>query len=288
MGELWVVATPIGHLGDMSERMKDALRDADLIAAEDTRVTMKLLSHMGISKHMVSCHRHNERQKAPDLIRRIVEEDINVALTSDAGTPGISDPGFELVRLAHEMGVRVVPVCGPSAAVAALSASGFDAREFTFYGFLPREKKPLREKLREIGGGTKVGVLYESPHRVLELMRTIASELPGAVACVCCDITKRYESILVGEPGALATQMAANPNVAKGEYVVVLDLSEVIQPEKPASPAAQGADAHMVLAMLAGATLAEAAEMAASSGFVRNEIYRAKLRIKAHFAGLWD
>ena len=148
MPKLYVVATPIGNLSDLTPRMREALECADLIAAEDTRVTMKLLNHLDLKKPLVSCHRHNEENRAPQLIERMLGEDLTVALTCDAGTPGISDPGHLLVRAAWEAGVPVEPVSGPSAVVTALSASGFDAREFAFYGFLPREKKALRESLR--------------------------------------------------------------------------------------------------------------------------------------------
>ena len=147
MARLFVVATPIGNLNDLTPRMREALACADLIAAEDTRVTMKLLNRMELKKPLVSCHRHNEDVRAPQLIERMLAEDLTVALTCDAGTPAISDPGHLLVRAAWEAGIPVTPICGPSAVTAALSAAGFDAREFAFFGFLPREKKALHEKL---------------------------------------------------------------------------------------------------------------------------------------------
>ena len=147
MPKLYVVATPIGNLGDLTPRMREALEAADLIAAEDTRVTMKLMNQFGFKKPMTSCHRHNEADKAPQIVARMLAEGLTVALTCDAGTPGISDPGHLLVRACWEAGIPVEPVCGPSAAITCLSASGFDAREFAFYGFLPREKKALSDKL---------------------------------------------------------------------------------------------------------------------------------------------
>ena len=175
MPKLFVVATPIGNLNDLTPRMREALASADLIAAEDTRVTMKLLNHFELKKPMVSCHRHNEDARAPQLVERMLAEDLTVALTCDAGTPGISDPGHLLVRAAWEAGVPVEPVCGPSAVVTALSASGFDAREFAFYGFLPREKKALRDRLGAIRrAGIPVFVLYESPHRIVDLTAELA------------------------------------------------------------------------------------------------------------------
>lgn len=282
MAELLVVATPIGNLNDLTPRMAEALSRADLIAAEDTRVTMKLLNHLGLQVPMVSCHRHNEERRAPDLTRRMLEEDITVALTCDAGTPGISDPGVELVRKAHEAGIRVTPICGPSAVTAALSASGFEAREFAFYGFLPREKKQLRQKLQSIREqGVPVAAAYESPHRVLELATEIAKTLPGCGLSVCCDISKLHESILVGPCEAVLDKMRANPNLEKGEYVVLIDLSPLPPVEKKPQPVS--AELTILGYMLGDFGLQDAADQAFADGLPRNEVYRAKLRIKKRF-----
>ena len=280
MAELMVVATPIGNLSDMTPRMAAALSGADLIAAEDTRVTMKLLNHLGISKPMISCHRHNELQQAPKLIERMLNEDITIALTCDAGTPAISDPGFELVKLAHAAGILVTPVCGPSAGIAALSASGFDAREFAFYGFLPREKKPLQQKLIEIAKGTKVAIVYESPHRVTDMVGIVADTLPDARVCVCCDISKKFERIVVAGAAAAHQQLRDNPNTHKGEYVVVIDLHDVVLEEKEAPPAALGAEQVLFSYMLEGCDVNEAGKRAMAAGLTRNEVYKAKLNIK--------
>ncbi len=279
MAELLVVATPIGNLNDLSPRMAEALSRADLIAAEDTRVTMKLLNHLHIpGKPMVSLHRHNEEHKAPGLIERMIAEDLTVAFASDAGTPGISDPGAELTRLAHRAGIRVTPICGPSAAITALSVSGFDAREFTFYGFLPREKKPLREKLASMRGAG-VAVAYESPHRVLELVEQIEQTLPGANLCVCCDLTKKFELILCGPCGEVLETMRANPNIEKGEYVLVTELP-AFEPaeEKQALPAGPA----LLSLMLEGMGLEEAHERL-QPDYPRNELYKARLAIKKRF-----
>ncbi|NLG24906.1 MAG: 16S rRNA (cytidine(1402)-2'-O)-methyltransferase, partial [Clostridiales bacterium] len=171
MPRLYVVATPIGNLGDLSGRVRDALAGADLIAAEDTRVAMKLLNHLGLSKPTISCHRHNERSRAAELVARMQGEDLTVALTSDAGTPAISDPGHILVDAAWAAGIPVVPIAGPSALATALSAAGFDAAEFGFFGFLPRERGRLREKLSAIRAlNLRVAVAHESPHRVVALV----------------------------------------------------------------------------------------------------------------------
>ena len=284
MAKLFVVATPIGDLNDLTPRMTEALSMCDLIAAEDTRVTMKLTQTIGIKKPMISLHRHNEDQKSDGVVEKMISEDLTVALTCDAGTPGISDPGEMLVNAAWEAGVEIVPVSGPSAVVTALSVSGFDSREFAFYGFLPRENKPLKEKLLSIlGAGIPVAVLYESPHRVVQLVETIDKTLPGARVCVCCDLTKKFEKILRGNAGDVLIQMQANPNVEKGEYCIVLDVSKC---EKPEMPKVEIRAEHMILdGILEGLSLRDAAKRAMDAGKSRNEVYRAKLAIEQLFEG---
>ncbi len=281
MSKLYVVATPIGNLGDLTPRMEEALREADLIAAEDTRVTMKLLSRYDLKKPMVSCHRHNEEDRTPDLVRRMLEEDITVALTCDAGTPGISDPGHLLVSACWDAGIPVIPVSGPSAAVTALSASGFDAREFAFYGFLPREKKPLREKLAAIrASGIGVAVFYESPHRVVALVEEICAAIPGSLLCVCCDLTKKFELILHGDCKDVLERLRANENVEKGEYCVVAQLPAPEPMPEDSQAAHLSSELQILSAMLDGSDLRVASEAAIRSGLSRNEVYRAKLRVR--------
>ena len=278
MPRLYVVATPIGNLGDMTERMRAALDDAALIAAEDTRVTQKLLSVLGISRPMISNHQHNEEAKAPRIIERMLSEDINVALTCDAGTPGISDPGMELVNAAWEAGIEVTPVAGPSAGIVALSAAGFDAREFAFYGFLPRENGDLRRKLRALARGPRVAVVYESPHRIVNLVEQMASELPGARVCVCCDLTKRFEKIERGGVAEVLERLRANPNVEKGEYCVAVELPPA-QEEPPAQAALS--PRHLVLdALMEGHSMKDAVRQAVQAGAARQEAYAAGLEIK--------
>ena len=282
MPKLYVVATPIGNLNDLTPRMREALERADLIAAEDTRVTMKLLNQFDIKKPMTSCHRHNEDQKAPLIVERMLAEDMTVALTCDAGTPGISDPGHLLVRACWEAGIPVEPVCGPSAVVTALSASGFDAREFAFYGFLPREKKALSDKLDAIcRAGMPVFVLYESPHRIVELVDAIAGKWPECMLCVCSDLTKRYERIYRGAAGAVLGQLRANASVEKGEYCLAVDISMLPPVEAPIQR--PGVTAWMLERVLEGEELREAAAAALEAGYPRNEVYRAKLKIGEMF-----
>lgn len=282
MPKLYVVATPIGNLNDLTPRMRDALEAADLIAAEDTRVTMKLLNQFDLKRPMTSCHRHNEDQKAPQIVEKMLAEDLTVALTCDAGTPGISDPGHLLVRACWEAGIPVEPVCGPSAVVTALSAAGFDARQFAFYGFLPREKKALSDQLDAIRrAGIPVFVLYESPHRIVDLVAAMAEKWPECLLCVCSDLTKRYERLYRGRAGEVLEQLRANPSVEKGEYCLAADISMLPPAEEKVErpPVA----AWMLARMLDGEALRDAAQAALKAGYPRNEVYREKLRIAEMF-----
>ena len=284
MAELYVVATPIGNLNDLSPRMAQALADCHLIAAEDTRVTMKLLNHLGLKKPLVSLNRHTEGQKAPGLVARMVEEDLTVCLTCDAGTPGISDPGVPLVAQAIEAGIRVTPICGPSAFTAHLSACGFDNRSFGFYGFLPREKGDLAAKLEQIGRtGLNAAVFYESPHRVIGLVEAIGAAYPQCRLSVACDISKRYEVILTGPWARVLEQLQSNPNVEKGEYSLVVELP--LASPRP-EPAPLPPEARILTAMLEGRDLDQAVQEAAEQGYPRNQLYRAKLKIRRFLEGM--
>ena len=282
MPKLLVVATPIGNLGDLTINMRQALESADLIAAEDTRVTMKLLNQFDLRKPMTACHRHNEAERAPQIVDQMLREDLTVALTCDAGTPGISDPGHLLVDACWGAGIPVTPVCGPSAVAACLSVSGFDAREFAFYGFLPRERKALNDKLEAIHRTLiPVAVLYESPHRIVKLVEAIAQKWPMARLCVCSDLTKRYERIYRGSATEVLGALQDNPSVEKGEYCLALDLSMLPPPEAP--EARVEVTAWMLSRILEGEGIREAAEAALAAGYPRNAVYRARTRISEMF-----
>ena len=284
MSTLYVVATPIGNLSDMSPRAIDTLKNAALIAAEDTRVTRKLTTHFGIDTPLISCHQHNERGRAPELVRRMLEEEMDVALVTDAGTPAISDPGTELVRAAAEAGIPVLAVSGPSACVSAVSVSGFDFSSFTFYGFLPREKKELREKLLEIGRKSEGAVFHESPHRVKKLVEAIGEALPGALLSVSCDLTKLHELTLRGTPEEILQRLTDNEKSEKGEYCLVADLRRVSRPE--AAPAAAcSLEARLVDLLLAGREMRQAVAELTAQGEKKNAVYAASLRVKALMAG---
>ena len=280
MPTLYVVATPLGNLEDFSPRAVETLRKAALIAAEDTRVTMKLCHVFDIHTPLTSCHQHNEAGKGAWLADKMLAENIDVALTTDAGTPCISDPGYGLVKAAVERGIEVIPVPGCCAAVAALSVSGFDTRAFAFYGFLPREKKDLREKLRSIARGPAVAVVHESPFRVMELMEQIAQTLPGAMVSASCDLTKLHEKTLRGTAAEVLGAMRLNPKAEKGEYCLVLDLHGVALPEEKAPAAEISLEARLVDAMLGGLDVRAAQARLMDEGEKKNAVKAAALRLK--------
>ena len=280
MSVLYVVATPIGNLGDMSPRAVETLKKVALIAAEDTRVTRKLTTHFGVDTPLISCHEHNERGRAEEVVARMLREDIDVAVVTDAGTPAISDPGTALVRAAAESGIPVLAVSGPSACVSAVSVSGFDFSAFTFYGFLPREKKELREKLLQIGRKGEGAVFHESPHRVKTLVAAIADTLPGARLSVSCDLTKLHELTLRGAPEEILARLEENEKSEKGEYCVVADLRQVKLPEE--APVAQTSlEARLFEGLLRGESLRAAMQALISAGEKKNAVYAASLRVKA-------
>lgn len=285
MPTLYVVGTPIGNLGDMTPRAVEVLRSVALIAAEDTRVTRKLTNHFGIDTPLTSCHQHNEADKGEALAQRMLEEGIDLALTTDAGTPCISDPGYGLVQAAVKRGIPVVAVPGCCAAVCALSISGMDTREFAFYGFLPREKKALREKLLAMAAGVPVAVVHESPFRVIELMETVAETLPGTMASVSCDLTKLHELTLRGSAAEVLAALRANPKTEKGEYCLVLDFHGVELPSAPAPAAEVSLEARLVEVMLQGNELRQAQAVLVEAGEKKNAVKAAALRLKKLLQG---
>lgn len=285
MPTLYVVATPIGNLQDMTPRAVDTLRKVALIAAEDTRVTKKLLNVFDISTPLTSCHQHNEDSKGAYLADRMLAENIDVALTTDAGTPCVSDPGFGLVRAAVERGIEVLAIPGCCAAVSALSVSGLDTREFAFYGFLPREKKDLRGKLLTMARGCPVAVVHESPFRVVELVETIAEVLPETRISASCDLTKLHEKTVRGTAGEVLDNLRANPKAEKGEYCLVLDMSGVRLPEEKPPAADISLEARLTDKLLTGLTLRDAQAELADEGEKKNAVKAAALRLKKLFAG---
>lgn len=280
MPTLYVVATPIGNLQDMSPRAIETLKSVGLIAAEDTRVTMKLCQVFDIHTPLTSCHQHNEESKGAWLAEKMLAENINVAVTTDAGTPCVSDPGYGLVKAAVERGIEVIPVPGCCAAVAALSVSGFDTRKFAFYGFLPREKKDLRDKLVAMARQSTVAVVHESPYRVVELVESIASVLPQTRISASCDLTKLHEKTLRGTADEVLAEMKANPKTEKGEYCLVLDFHEVELPREEKPAAEISLEAQLTDLLLSGMDWREAQAALTDRGNKKNAVKAAALRLK--------
>lgn len=217
---LYLVGTPIGNLDDFPPRAVAVLREADLVACEDTRSSGRLLRNAGIETPLISFHQHNEHARAPELIER-VKRGQAVALISDAGMPGISDPGFLLARLAHQEGVRVVPVPGPVAAVTALAASGLPSDKFVFEGFLP-VKKGRRGRIQELAGEERTVLLYESPHRIVKLMAQFLEVCaPDRWAAIGRELTKLHEEVRRAPLAELHAELAARPK-QRGEFVFLL------------------------------------------------------------------
>jgi len=278
-GRLYVVATPIGNLGDLSPRARAVLSDCALVAAEDTRHTGTLLKNAGVMTPLVSLHDHNEAQRAPELILRL-RGGASVALVSDAGTPAISDPGFELVRAAAAAGIEVVAVPGPCAAVAALSISAQPTDRFCFEGFLPARGNARRARLTSLKLEPRTLVFYESPHRVVETLEDLGAvfgaERPATAAR---EITKIHESAYRGSLGELAARAAADGDFARGEIVLVV--SGAPAPEEGGGDGHGGALDHALGVLLAELPLKQAARLAAKITLARdNEAYKRALRLK--------
>ena len=218
-GTLYLVATPIGNLEDMTLRALRTLKEVDLIAAEDTRHTMQLLNHFEIAKPLISYHRHSEEAKTETLIQQLLEGK-NIALVSDAGTPGICDPGEEIVKEAIEHQIEVISIPGAFAFVNALVVSGISSKEFSFYGFLPMNKKLRKEKLLQILNERKTVILYEAPHKLLTTLQDILDAIGDVSAVLVREMTKIHEEKIRGQISEL---MKTEP---KGEYVLILDLNQ--------------------------------------------------------------
>ncbi len=221
-GTLFVVATPIGNLDDLPPRARQTLDDVDRIAAEDTRRTRRLLSHFGIKTSLFSLHEHNEEQVVAALIDALVDGK-SIALVSDAGTPLISDPGYRLVRAAHEHGIRVVPVVGASAVTAALSVAGLPTDRFCFEGFLPARQDIRRERLTHLAAESRTIVLYESVHRVHDCLVDLVAIFGGdRPAFIGRELTKLHEQCIRATLGELLCQVRDETIVGKGEFVIVV------------------------------------------------------------------
>ena len=266
-GTLYVVATPIGNLSDASPRSVEVLRSVDLVACEDTRTTRTLLGHYGITARTLALHEHNERAAAKELIAAL-RAGQSVALVSDAGTPGIADPGAQLVAEAHRAGLRVSPVPGPSAAAAAFSAAGFAAPGYRFAGFLPASGGARRKAIEALDGSLPV-VLFEAPHRIARTLAELAEKLgPAREIALARELSKKFEEVARLTLGDAESWLKA-PHRLQGEFVIVLSAGE----------AAQSLDADRVLdILLESLAPSEAAKTAARiTGLPKGELYRRAL-----------
>lgn len=222
-GLLHIVATPIGNLGDLSPRAQSVLRGVDAICAEDTRHTRQLLGHFGIDRPLIALHEHNEDALADRLVTRLLGGE-SLALVSDAGTPLVSDPGFRLVRAARAAGVRVSPVPGPSALIAALSVAGLPSDRFVFEGFLPAKAGARRERLQVLAGEPRTLLFYESSHRIEEMLGDAVLAFGASRrAVVARELTKLFETVLDGPLDALAARVAGEADQRRGEFVVIVE-----------------------------------------------------------------
>ncbi|HEY5803294.1 MAG TPA: 16S rRNA (cytidine(1402)-2'-O)-methyltransferase [Lysobacter sp.] len=221
-GTLHVVATPIGNLGDLTARALETLKTVSAICAEDTRHTRQLLAHFGLERPLLALHQHNEEAQAAQLVARLRSGE-SLALVSDAGTPLVSDPGFRLVRAARAAGIRVSPVPGACAAIAALSVAGVPSDRFVFEGFLPAKGSARRERLSRLVGEPRTLIFYESAHRIEESLVDLAAAFgDDRVAVVGRELTKLFETVLDGTLGELRARVAADANQRKGEFVVIV------------------------------------------------------------------
>ena len=280
-GHLYVVATPIGNLGDLSPRALKILDSVDLIAAEDTRVTGSLLAHFGVRKKMLSLHEHNEADAARDVLDQL-RKDRSVALVSDAGTPLVSDPGFGLVREARAIGIPIVAVPGPSAVLAALSISGLAPDSFLFAGFLPVKDEARRHRLHELAAETRTVILYESPHRIAETVQALADALGERRVCVARELTKLFEESHTAPARELPAWLRADDNRQRGEFVLVLEGADA------AATAPQEAE-RILKVLLKELGASKAAKLAAElTGLPRKELYAIAVRLGGHEAAVAD
>lgn len=273
-GTLYVVATPIGNLGDIGRRALEVLGSADAVAAEDTRVTRRLLAHFGIAKRLIAVHEHNEKRVAKQVLA-LLAEGKSLALTCDAGTPAISDPGALLVAAARHAGFPVRPVPGPNAAIAALSAAGFAAPHFLFYGFLPERSVARRKALVPLAKLPFTLVFFEAPHRVVESIADLRAALGGERRVVLArELTKLFETVHDCTLAEAQAWLAGEPTRRRGEFVLIVEGAA-------GAPADDDAGRRALELLLAEMPLRRAVDLAASiTGGRKNELYRMALAMR--------
>lgn len=269
-GELFVVGTPIGNLGDMSPRAVETLASCDFIAAEDTRVTVKLLNHFEIKKQMIAYHEHNRAERGPSIVERLLGGE-TCALVTDAGMPAISDPGEDLVRLCHENGIKVSSVPGPSALITALALSGLSVSRFTFEGFLSVNKKSRRDRLSEMVNESRTMVFYEAPHKLKATLADMYSVLGDRNIALVREMTKIHETVIRTTLGEAVKRYETE--TPRGEFVLIIEGKEgTAQSESEDSIDAVALAREL---MEKGFSASEAAKQAArQSGTKKGDIYK--------------
>ena len=275
-GHLYIVATPIGNLADISARVLEVLKKVDVIAAEDTRQSRKLLGHFGIKTPVIAHHQHNEVKSALKLNQRLLDGE-SIALVSDAGTPLVSDPGATLVKTAHENGIRVIPIPGASAVSSALSVCGLKFRQFHFEGFLPSSSGDRKRRIRQLSELDSALVFFEAPHRIVASLEDLTDALGSArEVCIAREMTKVYESIRVGKLEDITEQVRENVDEIKGEFVVIVG---------PASRSKRGIDLQIdqtLNILMQELTPRKAAEITARIfGVRRNLLYQRTLELQS-------
>ena len=276
-GKLYLCATPIGNLDDITFRVLETLKTVDLIAAEDTRHSIKLLNHFNIKTPMTSYHEYNKVEKARVLVEKM-KEGTNIALITDAGTPGISDPGEELVRQCHEAGIELTSLPGPAACITALTISGLPTRRFCFEAFLPTEKKEKQWILEELKTETRTIILYEAPHHLLRTLKELYEALGDRRATICRELTKKYETAFLTTLSGAISHYAENE--PKGECVIVLEGRSIgeLKEEGQAQWQEMSLEEHMEYYLSQGKEKKEAMKLVAKDrGLSKREIYQALL-----------
>lgn len=275
---LKLVATPIGNLEDITLRALNALKEADCVFAEDTRHTLQLLNHFGIKAPLVSCHAHNEQQRVPQLVE-LLTEGKEVVYVSDAGMPGISDPGAVLVQACIENGLPYTVIPGASAVLTAAVLSGLPCAQFSFFGFIPRSGKARREAIAAMGSCGHLALLYESPHRVADTFSDLYAALGDRPAALMRELTKKFETAERGTLSSLAERFASEP--PKGECVIAVFCGAGTEQAEPASDASS-LDAILTDALRSGMRVKEAAALAAEKlGIPKKDAYARALELRA-------
>ena len=279
-GKLFVCGTPIGNLEDITLRVIRILGEADLIAAEDTRHTIKLLNHLNIKKPMISYHEHNRFEKGPEIAARI-KEGLKVCLVTDAGMPGVSDPGEDLVKLCINEGIEVEAVPGVSASITALVLSGFSTSKFVFEGFLPRDGKDRKESLNYLKEETRTVIIYESPHRIKYTLKDLYDTLDDRRVAICRELTKKFEEVI--RIGLKEASVLYDTKEPRGEYVIILEgrnLEELVE-EKKRSWDNVTVEEHISIYINQGMNKKDAMRMAAKDrGISKRDIYKDTIESK--------